>query len=83
MRLCREYLDFAIHLSTVGSAEEKTEKLELCLTKLGLQSCADTIVGNEFQKGLSGGQVQLVQCEIGVLSSVVVRRSVGFLWQWL
>lgn len=57
MRLCREYLDFAIHLSTVGSAEEKTEKLELCLTKLGLQSCADTIVGNEFQKGLSGGQV--------------------------
>jgi len=66
---CREYLDFAIHLSTVGSAEEKTEKLELCLTKLGLQSCADTIVGNEFQKGLSGGQKRRLSVAVAMMKN--------------
>merc|ERR1711998_813791 len=39
-----------------GSAALKRKRVDELLTTMGLNSCADTKVGNEFLKGLSGGQ---------------------------
>ena len=54
---CRETIEYALNLymktNTVKDTNSVTDNL---LKKLGLEGCQHTIVGNEFFKGLSGGQ---------------------------
>eukprot|EP00250_Pteridium_aquilinum_P010495 c19427_g2_i1 orf=309-2771(-) len=36
--------------------EQKKERAEIVLAQLGLQRCADTVIGNQFLRGVSGGE---------------------------
>ena len=40
------------------SATEIEQRVQSLLELLSLQSCADTIIGNDFSKGLSGGELK-------------------------
>eukprot|EP01040_Poterioochromonas_malhamensis_P024918 gene24918-30957_t len=47
---CRETIAYAADLLSPGaSAAEKTEAVNRMITRMGLDSCADTLVGNAFQ----------------------------------
>eukprot|EP00937_MAST-01D_sp_MAST-1D-sp2_P001512 g1512.t1 len=52
----RETLTYAADLYLDESAAEKKARVDTTLANLGLSGCADTLVGNQFKKGLSGGQ---------------------------
>ena len=53
---CRETISYAADLFLNATKEAKKREVDSMLQKMGLESCADTIVGNLFMKGLSGGQ---------------------------
>uniref|UniRef100_A0A0G4HRN8 ABC transporter domain-containing protein n=1 Tax=Chromera velia CCMP2878 TaxID=1169474 RepID=A0A0G4HRN8_9ALVE len=53
---CREALQYTIDLCDASNATERKEKVDFLLELLGLKSCENTKCGNEFFKGLSGGQ---------------------------
>ncbi len=55
---CRETLLFAakLRLPPAWSLDEKIQRADQILITLGLKHCADTIVGTELVKGLSGGE---------------------------
>lgn len=46
------------------------------LKVLGLEMCADTIVGNHMKRGISGGQKKRVTTGTNVKFSIVFRSSV-------
>jgi len=55
----RENLAFSANLrlsSEAYSEEVKKQKVEDVIEQLGLQACANTLVGNEFVRGVSGGE---------------------------
>jgi len=54
----RENLFFSVHLrmSKEVSVTEKNDRVTLAITELGLEACADTRVGTEFIRGVSGGE---------------------------
>jgi ABC-type multidrug transport system ATPase subunit len=53
----REMFLFAAHMSyPKKNYEEKTELVNSLISRLGLEKCADTLVGDTFVKGLSGGE---------------------------
>lgn len=55
----RENLAFSANLRLSMkeySVEEKKRKVEEVIEQLGLQACANTLVGNEFVRGVSGGE---------------------------
>lgn len=55
----RENLAFSANLrlsSEKFSAEQREQKVSNVIKQLGLQNCADTKVGNEFIRGVSGGE---------------------------
>ena len=53
----REILDFSARLRLMGVDDSKiAHLLDDLLNALGLSGCADTVVGNEMIKGISGGQ---------------------------
>ena len=45
------------------------DKIEALIESVGLQSCADTIVGSIFFKGLSGGQKRRLSIAVELISS--------------
>ena len=45
---CRETLRYCANFYMEGSEEEKNSKVQKLLSKLGLEDCADTRVGNAF-----------------------------------
>ena len=45
-----------LRLPKTVSVEEKNERVEKVISILNLQKCADTIVGDEQTKGVSGGE---------------------------
>jgi ABC-type multidrug transport system ATPase subunit len=53
---CREILEYAIDFYMKESSEIKRRRVEDLLADLGLESCQQTPCGNQFFKGLSGGQ---------------------------
>merc|ERR1719335_1193421 len=53
---CRESLKFAADFYIAGTAAEKKNRVDELITTMGLEACQNTKVGNEFLKGLSGGQ---------------------------
>lgn len=53
---CRETLEYAAALHMPGSTADKAKRVDEIITTMGLEGCANTKVGNDFLKGLSGGQ---------------------------
>lgn len=66
----RENLHFAagLRLPTYLSKNEKVQRAEAVLLKMGLRDCADTLVGNALVKGISGGEKRRVTISIQILT---------------
>ncbi|KAK0462088.1 P-loop containing nucleoside triphosphate hydrolase protein [Desarmillaria tabescens] len=66
----RETLRFAagLRLPSWMSKEEKRQKADEVMHKMGLKDCADTLVGTELSKGISGGEKRRVSIAIQVLT---------------
>lgn len=66
----RENLRFAagLRLPTHMSKEEKIQRAESVLLKLGLRDCADNLVGSELVKGISGGEKRRVTIATQILT---------------
>ena len=66
----RETLHFAaiIRLPPHLSKSQKLARAEEVLSQLGLNHCADTLIGSEFVKGISGGEKRRVSIAIQILT---------------
>ncbi|KAK0217090.1 P-loop containing nucleoside triphosphate hydrolase protein [Armillaria fumosa] len=66
----RETLEFAaaLRLPSLMSKEQKRQKADEVMKKMGLTDCADTLVGNVMLKGISGGEKRRVSIAIQVLT---------------
>ncbi|KAL8862693.1 MAG: hypothetical protein Q9178_001191 [Gyalolechia marmorata] len=66
----RENLQFAaaLRLPTHLSKTQKRQRAESVLLKLGLRDCADTLVGDNSVKGISGGEKRRVTIAIQILT---------------
>ncbi|EWC46649.1 hypothetical protein DRE_04136 [Drechslerella stenobrocha 248] len=66
----RETLRFAagLRLPKWMSRKEKIRRAEDILLKMGLKECADTLIGSEFLKGISGGEKRRVSIAIQILT---------------
>jgi ABC-type multidrug transport system ATPase subunit len=66
----RETLHFAaiIRLPPHLPRARKLARADTVLAQLGLRHCADTLVGSEFQKGISGGERRRVSIAIQILT---------------
>jgi len=72
----REILDFSARLRLMGVDQSKIAALlDDLLNALGLNTCADTVVGNEMIKGISGGQRK--RTSIG--AELIVNPAITFL----
>eukprot|EP01033_Poteriospumella_lacustris_P013703 gene13704-biopygen6226 len=70
---CRETIAYAADLLSPGaSAAEKTEAVNRMITRMGLDSCADTLVGNAFQHGLSGGQKRRLSVAVALMKRLEI-----------
>jgi ABC-type multidrug transport system ATPase subunit len=56
----REAIEFSAHLRlpTTVSKSERLERVETVIKKLGLTKCADTKVGDDATRGVSGGELK-------------------------
>lgn len=73
----RENFHFSAALrlpSTIGN-KEREERVDNVIQELGLQHCADSKVGNEFIRGISGGERK--RCNIGM--ELIISPPVLFL----
>lgn len=66
----RETLRFAAGLRLPASMnkQEKDQRAEDVLLKMGLKDCADNVVGSELKKGISGGEKRRVSIAIQILT---------------
>jgi ABC-type multidrug transport system ATPase subunit len=65
---CRETIEYSINLYKKSNSIDETNNLtDDILKKLGLESCQNTKVGNEFFKGLSGGQKRRLSIAIALV----------------
>jgi ABC-type multidrug transport system ATPase subunit len=66
----RETLRFAarLRLPSWMNEEEKFKRAEDILLKMGLKDCADTLVGNDMIKGISGGEKRRVSIATQILT---------------
>ncbi len=66
----RETLEFAaaLRLPSSMSKKQKHHKADEVMKKMGLRDCADTLVGNDMVKGISGGEKRRVSIAIQVLT---------------
>ncbi len=66
----RETLHFAagLRLPIWMSKQEKIQRAESVLLKLGLRECADNLIGNELIKGISGGEKRRVTIAVQILT---------------
>jgi len=67
---CRESLEYTASLMLSGTTA--TERVNAMLRDMGLESCQDTRVGNEFVKGLSGGQRRRLSLAIALMGQPLV-----------
>ncbi|KAK5253361.1 hypothetical protein LTR40_011136, partial [Exophiala xenobiotica] len=66
----RETLHFAarLRLPSFMTHEQKTQRAERVLLQLGLKDCANTLIGNDLVKGISGGEKRRVSIGIQILT---------------
>ena len=67
----RSYLKHYASLAGIAEGQATDEKIDNLLSKLGLSDQADTIVGDIFFKGLSGGQMRRLSLALEALSEPV------------
>ncbi|KAF1963513.1 ABC transporter-like protein [Byssothecium circinans] len=66
----RETLRYAagLRLPKWMSKEQKVQKAEETLLKMGLKDCADNLIGNDLIKGISGGEKRRVTIAVQILT---------------
>lgn len=64
----RECIRFSAYLRRGGTKEERAHLVETMLQTLGLNRCADTIVGSALLKGISGGEKKRVSVGIELIT---------------
>ncbi|KAK9479616.1 P-loop containing nucleoside triphosphate hydrolase protein [Lipomyces japonicus] len=66
----RETLRFAaeLRLPAFMNQIQKHAKVEEIIAKMGLSECADTLIGSEFVKGISGGEKRRVSISVQLLN---------------
>jgi len=66
----RETLHFAagLRLPSHMSKEEKSQRAEAILLKMGLKDCADNLIGSDLIKGISGGEKRRVTIAVQILT---------------
>lgn len=66
----RETLRFSarLRLPSFMSTEQKNERAEDVLLKLGLKDCADNLIGSDMIKGISGGEKRRVSIAVQILT---------------
>mmetsp|Transcript_10000 Transcript_10000/g.16719 ORF Transcript_10000/g.16719 Transcript_10000/m.16719 type:complete len:592 (+) Transcript_10000:240-2015(+) len=69
---CKETIRYAADLYMPISKEEKDREVDNLVAKMGLDSCADTLVGSQFMKGLSGGQMRRLSLAVILLKKLDV-----------
>ena len=65
----REALRFSANIRMRASKEKKDEKVNKLLRDLGLEKCADTRVGNELIRGVSGGERKRTSIGVELLTN--------------
>eukprot|EP00928_Gymnodinium_smaydae_P012432 TRINITY_DN14508_c0_g3_i1.p1 TRINITY_DN14508_c0_g3~~TRINITY_DN14508_c0_g3_i1.p1 ORF type:complete len:666 (-),score=125.47 TRINITY_DN14508_c0_g3_i1:59-2008(-) len=69
---CEETMRFAASLYLPGDRREQNERVEKVMEKLGLLECKDTYAGNDFFKGMSGGQRKRLTLGVALLKAPVL-----------
>ena len=69
---CREAIEFATELQHTYSPEEKASLVDTLIKEMGLTSCQNTRVGNQFIQGLSGGQKRRLSLAIALVKKPAV-----------
>ncbi|KAF1931515.1 P-loop containing nucleoside triphosphate hydrolase protein [Didymella exigua CBS 183.55] len=66
----RETLCYAagLRLPKWMSKQQKTQKAEETILKMGLKDCADNLIGNDLVKGISGGEKRRVTIAVQILT---------------
>jgi energy-coupling factor transporter ATP-binding protein EcfA2 len=66
----RETLQYAagLRLPKWMSRDQKTQRAEEILLKMGLKDCADNLIGNDLIKGISGGEKRRVTIAVQILT---------------
>jgi len=66
----RETLRYAagLRLPKWMTKQQKTQKAEEVLLKMGLKDCADNLIGNDIVKGISGGEKRRVTIAVQILT---------------
>jgi len=66
----RETLRYAagLRLPPWMSKQQKRQRAEEILSKMGLRDCADNLVGNDITKGISGGEKRRVTIAVQILT---------------
>ena len=72
---CRETLMYAADLKLNKSKEEKRKIVNQLLDELGLRDCADTLVGDNSHRGLSGGEKR----RLSIGTQMISNPSIMFL----
>lgn len=72
MLTCRETITYAAELYLGLSIQETEKRVNEMLQATGLDSCANTVVGNGFTKGLSGGQKRRLSVAVALLKKLDV-----------
>eukprot|EP00762_Andalucia_godoyi_P008436 ANDGO_04685.mRNA.1 putative ABC transporter ATP-binding protein/permease YOL075C len=62
------HISAKLRLSEALSVEQKIQRAEDLIRILGLKSCADTRIGNELVRGISGGERRRVSIAVQLLS---------------
>jgi len=63
----KETMTYAAQLYHNTTKEEAAKKVESIITSMGLAGCSDTLVGNEFMQGLSGGQKRRLSIALALI----------------
>lgn len=76
----REALTFSarLRLPSTWTRHEIDEKVQTLITALGIEECAETIIGGELIKGISGGQRKRTSVGIELITDPSVRGIHSF-----
>ncbi len=73
----REAITFSakLRLPSTMTDIDIANKVDLVLSDLGITKCADTIIGGEFIKGISGGEMKRTSVAIEIITEPNVSES--------